>query len=290
MTGMKGTGQLHARPILVLGDTGKTGRRVAGRLRARGLPVRPGSRSGEPPFDWGWPETWRPALHSTRAAYICYYPDLAVPGAVEAVGSFARLAAGYDVRPLVLLSGRGEPEAEQAEQVVRESGAEVTILRSTWFAQNFSEDYMLEHVPSGVIALPAGETPEPFVDAGDIADVAVAALTDGRHAGQTYELTGPRLLTFADAAGEISRATARTIRYLPISIDEHAAAAAEQGVPTEVIDLLSYLFSKVLDGRNARLADGVQRALGRQLSASHRQPPIADRSEADHGASEGSAH
>lgn len=226
--------------------------------------MRPGSRSGEPPFDWGWPETWGPALHGTRAAYICYYPDLAVPGAVEAVGSFARLAAGYDVRPLVLLSGHGEPEAEQAEQVVRESGAEVTILRSTWFAQNFSEDYMLEHVPSGVIALPAGEAPEPLVDAGDIADVAVAALTDGRHAGRTYELTGPRLLTFADAVGEISRATARTIRYLPISIDEHAAAAAEQGVSTEVIDLLSYLFSKVLDGRNARLADGVQRALGRQ--------------------------
>ena len=254
----------NGKPILVLGSSGKTGRRVADRLRRLGIGVRPGSRSGTPPFDWERPETWSPALDGVRAAYISYYPDLAAPGAVEAVGSFAELAVKRDVRRLVLLAGRGEPEGEEAEDAARESGADLTIVRSTWFAQNFSEDYMLEHVRSGVVALPAADTPEPFVDAEDIADVAVAALTDDRHIGELYELTGPRLLTFDQATGEISTATGREVRYEPVTVSQHAAAASEHGVPAEVIELLTYLFTTVLDGRNARLADGVQRALGRE--------------------------
>jgi len=254
----------NGKPILVLGSSGKTGRRVADRLRRLGIAVRPGSRSGTPPFDWERPETWSPALDGARAAYISYYPDLAAPGAVEAVGSFAELAVKRDVRRLVLLAGRGEPEGEEAEDAARESGADLTIVRSTWFAQNFSEDYMLEHVRSGVVALPAGDTPEPFVDAEDIADVAVAALTDDRHIGELYELTGPRLLTFDQAIGEISTATGREVRYEPVTVSQHAAAASEHGVPAEVIELLTYLFTTVLDGRNARLADGVERALGRE--------------------------
>jgi uncharacterized protein YbjT (DUF2867 family) len=254
----------NGRPILVLGSSGKTGRRVAERLRERELAVRAGSRSGDPPFDWERPETWAPALDGVRAAYVSYYPDLAVPGAVDVVGSFAELAVNRGVRRLVLLAGRGEPEAEEAERAVRDSGAELTILRSTWFAQNFSEDYMLEYVLSGVVALPAGDTSEPFVDAEDIADVAVASLTDERHIGQLYELTGPRLLTFDEAVGEIAAATGREIRYAPITVSEHEAAATEHGVPGEVVELLTYLFTTVLDGRNARLADGVQRALGRE--------------------------
>jgi uncharacterized protein YbjT (DUF2867 family) len=249
---------------LVLGGTGKTGRRVTERLTAIGVPVRIGSRSGEPPFDWEKPETWAPALRGVKSVYISYYPDLAVPGAVEVVGSFASLAVNEGVPRLVLLAGRGEAEAELAEQAVRDSGADLTIVRATWFMQNFSEDYMIEHILAGAIALPAGDTPEPFVDADDIADVAVAALTDDKHVGQLYELTGPRLLTFAEAAEEISNATGRDIPYVPVSLEEHAAAAAEQGVPVEVIDLLTYLFSEVLDGRNAHVTDGVQRALGRE--------------------------
>jgi uncharacterized protein YbjT (DUF2867 family) len=249
---------------LVLGGTGKTGRRVTERLTALGVPVRIGSRSGEPPFDWEKPDTWAPALRGVKSVYISYYPDLAVPGAVEVVGSFARLAVEKGVPRLVLLAGRGEAEAELAEQGVRDSGADLTIVRATWFMQNFSEDYMIEHVLSGEIALPAGDTPEPFVDADDIADVAVAALTDDKHIGELYELTGPRLLTFGEAAEEISKATGRDIPYVPVSLEEHAATAAEQGVPADVIELLTYLFSEVLDGRNAHVTDGVQRALGRE--------------------------
>jgi uncharacterized protein YbjT (DUF2867 family) len=249
---------------LVLGGTGKTGRRVAQRLRARGVPTRVGSRSGEPPFDWEDEATWAPALQTVGSVYVSYYPDLAVPGAVAAVRSFAELAVESGVRRLVLLSGRGEPEAERAEAAVRDSGADLTILRSTWFMQNFSEDYMLGHVLSGEIRLPAGEVPTPFVDADDIADAAVAALTEDRHAGQLYELTGPRSLTFAEAAAEIAEATGREIRYVPVSLEEHAAEAAEHGVPAEIVELLTYLFSEVVDGRNADTTDGVQRALGRE--------------------------
>jgi uncharacterized protein YbjT (DUF2867 family) len=249
---------------LVLGGTGKTGRRVAERLGALDVPVRIGSRSGEPPFDWEKSETWAPTLEGVRSAYISYYPDLAVPGAVDAVGSLANLAVKEGVSRLVLLAGRGEEEAERAEQAVRDSGADLTIVRATWFMQNFSEDYMVEYILAGEIPLPAGATPEPFVDADDIADVAVAALTDDKHIGELYELTGPRLLTFADTADEISKATGREIRYVPVSIEEFAAAAYEQHVPIEVVELLSYLFAEVLDGRNAHLTDGVQRALGRE--------------------------
>jgi uncharacterized protein YbjT (DUF2867 family) len=249
---------------LVVGGTGKTGRRVVERLVACGGPVRVGSRSGEPPFDWENPDTWEPALQNVESVYVSYYPDLAVPGAVEAVSSFADVATRSGVRRLVLLSGRGEPEAERAEAAVRDSGADLTILRSTWFMQNFSEDYMLEHVLSGEIRLPAGDVPTPFLDADDIADVAVTALTEDRHAGRLYELTGPRSLTFAEAAAEIAEATGREIRYVPVSLEEHAAEAAEHGGPAEVVELLTYLFSEVVDGRNANTTDGVQRALGRE--------------------------
>ena len=259
----------ETKTTLVLGGTGKTGRRVVERLAARDLPTRVGSRSGEPPFDWEEEATWVAALQNVGSVYVSYYPDIAAPGAVAAVRSFAKLAVENGVRRLVLLSGRGEPEAERAELALREvvdakAGAEWTILRSTWFMQNFSEDYMLEHVLSGEIRLPAGDVPTPFLDADDIADVAVAALTEDRHAGQLYELTGPRSLTFAEAAAEIAEATGREIRYVPVSLEEHAAEAAEHGVPAEVVELLTYLFSEVVDGRNANTTDGVQRALGRE--------------------------
>jgi uncharacterized protein YbjT (DUF2867 family) len=252
------------KPTLVLGGTGKTGRRVAERLEARGLPVLIGSRSAEPPFDWDDRTTWSSALVGVGSVYLSYYPDLAVPGAVETVGSFAELAVQSGVRRLVLLTARGEREAALAEQAVRASGAELTILQSSWFMQNFSEDFLLEHVVSGEVALPDGDTPEPFVDADDLADVAVAALTEDGHVGELYELTGPRLVTFSEAVDEIAKATGHEIRYAPVSIERHAAAVAERGTPPEFVALLTYLFSEVLDGRNAHLADGIQRALGRE--------------------------
>ena len=251
------------KPILVLASSGKTGRRVVQRLTARGIPTRLGARSGEPPFDWDDRDTWAPVLQGVGSVYVQHYLDV-LPGAAEIIGSFAELAVASGVPRLVHLSGRGEAEAELSEQAVRDTGAEVTTLRSTWFSQNFSESYFLDGLLAGELALPAGHTPEPFIDADDIADVAVVALTEDGHVGEVYELTGPRLLTFADAVGEIAQATGREIRYVPASIEDFAAALEEQAVPGEWIELLVYLFQEVLDGRNAHLADGVQRALGRE--------------------------
>jgi uncharacterized protein YbjT (DUF2867 family) len=248
---------------LVLGGTGKTGRRVVERLAARGVPMRVGSRSGHPPFDWEDEATWAPALRGVSSAYVSYYPDLAIPGAPAAVRAFGELAVERGTRRLVPLSGRGEEEAQRAEREVRETGADVTIVRCAWFMQNFSEDYLLEPIRDGEVVLPAGDEPEPFVDADDIADVAVAALAENGHVGELYEPTSPRLMTFAEAVGEISRATGREIRYVPISVEEYAAGAADHGVPPEFVGFLTYLFSDVL-GRNAYLTDGVQRALGRE--------------------------
>ena len=250
--------------ILVIGGTGKTGRRVAERLKAQGVPVRIGSRSGEPPFDWEDRGTWEPALRGASAAYVSYYPDLAVPGTSKLIGALAERAMAAGTRRLVLLSGRGEEEAERAEEALKASGAEWTIVRCSWFMQNFSEGYFAEPLAAGELALPAGDVLEPFVDAEDIADVAVAALTEDGHAGRLYELTGPRPLTFAEAVAEIGRATGRSLRYTPIPIEAFEAGLAAEDVPRDLIALLRYLFTDVLDGRNQELADGVQRALGRE--------------------------
>jgi uncharacterized protein YbjT (DUF2867 family) len=253
----------HNDLTLIIGGTGKTGRRIAARLSALDRPVRIGSRRGDPPFDWDDPATWLPALRGAAAVYVSYYPDVTFPGAVEAVSKLARVAVANGVRRIVFLSGRGEEEALRAEDEVRSAGAEWTIVRASWFAQNFSEHFLLQPVLDGVIALPAGGVAEPFVDVEDIADVAVAALTEDGHAGRVYEVTGPRLLTFADVANELTRALGRDVHYVPVSPEEYAAGATAHGVPPEEIGPLTELFTRVLDGRNARVEDGVQRALGR---------------------------
>jgi uncharacterized protein YbjT (DUF2867 family) len=196
--------------------------------------------------------------------YLTYYPDLAFPGALADIQAFCELAVSSGIRRVVLLSGRGEPMAEAAERAVQSSGADWTIVRCSWFMQNFSEGFMLDPVLSGVIALPSADVAEPFVDVDDIADVVVAALTQEGHGGKLYELTGPRLLTFADVAAELSKATGRDIAYVPVTVEQFTAGAREQGLPEEEIEGLIGLFADVLDGRNASLADGVRQVLGRE--------------------------
>ncbi|MBV7336679.1 NAD(P)H-binding protein [Chloroflexi bacterium TSY] len=248
---------------LILGGTGKTGRRIVERLIAKDVPTRIGSRSGTPPFDWDDQDTWEPALKSVRAAYVTYQPDLAVPAAPPAIEAFSALAVEKGVERLVLLSGRGEEEAQRCEQIVQNAGVDWTILRASWFNQNFSEGPFHELARSGLVTLPAGPVGEPFINVDDIADIAVAALTEDGHAGQLYEITGPRLMTFTDAVNEIAEASGRDIRYQQIPAEVFTNALMEQGVPTDEIEMLNYLFTTVLDGRNEYLTDGVQRALGR---------------------------
>lgn len=250
-------------PVLVIGGTGKTGRRVAAILEGGDVPVRIGSRAASPPFDWNNESGWKACLDGVRAVYITYAPDLAIPGATDAIAAFVGMARRHGVERLVLLSGRGEAEAQACERIVQESGLAWTVVRASWFNQNFSEGAFLDMVHEGVITLPAGDTPEPFVDVDDIAEIAAAALTEPGHDGQVYEVTGPRLMTFADVAEELSRATGRDIRYVDVPHEAFVAEVTASGAPEEVAWMLDYLFSTVLDGRNAHLTDGVSRALGR---------------------------
>ena len=250
-------------PVLVLGGTGKTGHRIATRLKALGVPIRIGSRSSLPSFDWHNEATWDACLNGAAAVYINYAPDLAMPGATDAIQALVDRAKTHKVRHLVLLSGRGEEEAQACERIVQDSGIAWTVVRASWFNQNFSEGAFVEMVQAGQITLPNVATPEPFVDVNDIADIVVAALTEPGHAGELYEVTGPRMMTIADVATELSQATGRDIRYVPVPHGAFLTGLAESGAPKDAVWMLDYLFSTVLDGRNAHLTDGVQRALGR---------------------------
>jgi uncharacterized protein YbjT (DUF2867 family) len=254
---------MTAKDILVLGSTGKTGRRVAQRLKAHKLPLRLGARSGTPPFDWADRATWAAALQGVTSVYLSYYPDLAAPRAPQDIQAFTDLAIHSGVQRLVLLSGRGEPEARVCEDIVRRSGLEWTLLRASWFAQNFSEGVFVEPIIVGYVALPVGNVGEPFVDVEDIADIALAALTQDQHVGQLYELTGPRLWTFEQAIAEIARASGRTIRFTQIALNEYTTVLEQAQLPPEAISLVQYLFCELFDGRNASVQDGVPRALGR---------------------------
>ena len=250
-------------PILVIAATGKTGRRVADRLEAKGHAVRRASRSGDTPFDWNDDATWAPALEGVRAVYVVYSPDLAVPAAPDAITTFTALAKAQGVERLVLLSGRGEEEAQRCERIVAAGGMQWTVVRASWFNQNFDEGAFHPLVAGGAVTLPAGDVMEPFIDIDDIADVAVAALTEDGHDGEIYEVTGPRLMTFADAVAEIAEAAGREIAYVQIPNEDFIAGLTAAGMDPEQVGLLDYLFTTVLDGRNAYLADGVERALGR---------------------------
>lgn len=249
---------------LVIGATGKTGRRVAEKLRQKGLSVRAVSRSTEIPFDWNSQSTWAAALDGIDSTYVTYQPDIALPGAVDVIRAFLAAAKTAGVKHVVLLSGRGEEEAEAAERVLQASGLDWTVLRASWFMQNFSENYMRDELLSGSLTLPVGPTKEPFIDADDIADVAVAALTEAGHRNRLYELTGPELFSFNEAVSEIAGATGRALSFHPVSFADYEAALREQALPEDVITLLRYLFTELFDGRNANVAHGVEEALGRK--------------------------
>lgn len=251
--------------ILVLGANGKTGRRVLERLENNTeVEVRAGSRSAAIPFDWEKPETWQAVLQDIDTVYISYQPDLAIPSATTAIQLFSGLATQMGVEKMVLLSGRGEKEAQVCEEIVKTNAKKWTIVRASWFSQNFSESFFLDPIVAGYVALPRAEALEPFTDADDIADVIVASLLENKHNGQTYELTGPRLLTFKEAIAEIAKAAEREIAFQPLSLEEYIQMLREYQVPEDHIWLVNYLFEQVLDGRNSSITSDIEKVLGRK--------------------------
>ena len=250
---------------LVIGGTGKTGRKVVSNLKEQGLNIQIGSRSATPPFQWEDPSNWSEVLEDIDRMYIVFYPDLAVPGAYEAIERLTEVAKTAGVKKAVLLSGKGEKEAERCEQLIANSRLDYTLVRASWFNQNFSESFFVDPVKSGYVALPMPDAKIPFVDTGDIADVVTAALTDDKHNGQTYEVTGPRKLTFGEVVQEISDATGRTISYQPITLEEYTEGMKKAGLPADYIGLFEYLFKEVLGNpKNQVVSSDVERVLGRK--------------------------
>ena len=253
---------MQTHPILIIGSTGKTGSRVAAQLERMNLPVRHGTRRADIPFDWEDDSTWAPVLEGVSKAYVTYFPDLAFPGAVEKVAAFCAVAKTTGLDHIVLLSGRGEHHARLGEEAVAASGLDFTLVRSAWFAQNFSEGYLRDPILGGVLPMPGGMVQEPIIDIDDIADVVVAALTTDGHKGALYEVTGPRLLSFADMAAILSDASGRQVQHVPISFEDFHANVAAAG-DDFVADVFTAIARETLDGRNAQVCDGVERALGR---------------------------
>lgn len=257
------TGVMTTSNLLVLGGTGRTGGRIVQRLHDRGIQTRVASRRGETPFLWDDRSTWDAALQGASAAYVCYSPDLAFPGVAELMAEFAERARSLGVHRLVLLSGRGEAGALASERAIQETVAEWTVIRSSWFAQNFSEHFLLGPVLRGLLVLPAADVLEPFIDIDDLAEIASAALVEDGHAGTIYEVTGPRLLSMDDVAAEISAATGRDIQYSPSTAGEFVADVTLDGIPHEEATPLAELFESILDGPNASVTTGLESALGR---------------------------
>ncbi|MEQ4715548.1 NAD(P)H-binding protein [Nonomuraea sp. B19D2] len=248
--------------IVILGATGKTGRRVVELLRAEGRQIRPASRSSEVRFDWSDAATWEGVLTGARAMYLVAPEDPAL------VRDFVKQADR--VERFVVLSGRGLEHVGEAfrgmaaaEEAVRESGAEWTILRANNFNQNFDEYTWRAPLLAGRLALPAGDVPEPFVDVHDIAAVAARVLAEGGHAGRVYELSGPRGLTFGEAVRVIGQAAGRDIEYVELTPEAYRAELLAEGLPAEAADELGALFAVLREGHLAEPTDGVQRVLGR---------------------------
>ncbi|RCW94684.1 NmrA family NAD(P)-binding protein [Marinomonas foliarum] len=247
----------------VVGATGKTGQRVLQSLKQLGYEARGLSRNSDYAFDWADQSGWKQALEGAKTAYVTYFPDLAVPQAESDVRDFVALAKSVGVKHIVLLSGRGEEGAQHAENVVIKSGLDWNVVRASWFMQNFSESFMLDGLKAGELLLPEPKADEPFIDVNDIADVAVAALTQPSLRNQLFEVTGPELLSFAYCVKAIGTASNRNIAFQTAPVEAYIQRAKSQGLPDDIAWLLNELFENVLDGRNESTTNTVENVLGR---------------------------
>jgi len=250
---------------LILGGTGKTGRRLARRLSEADQDVRVASRSGAVRFDWDDDATWDPALTGTAGVYIVppalrldWWPD------IERLLDRARKQG---VSRAVLLGVRGgqlDPAGSlaAAERALEASGLEWGVVRPTWFMQNFTEAFFRPGIEQdGVVVAPTGDGAEPFVDVEDIAAVAAALLTGAAERGRAYDLSGPEALTFAQAAEHFGA------RHVDPGEAAWVAGATESGIPEDYAQLLGRLFGLIRDGHDAGLSDGVPEALGRPATS-----------------------
>jgi uncharacterized protein YbjT (DUF2867 family) len=254
---------------LVLGGTGRTGSLVARRLAERGLPARTAARHGaDVPFDWDDPTTHPAALAGTDRLYLVT-PVLRISYA-DQVAAFLDLAVASGVRHVTYLSTYGAqlaPPDVDISAVENELAARKTlthaILRPARVMQNFADAHL--PVVDGVITVPTGGRTEAFVDAGDIAAVAVETLLDPEgHDGARYEPTGPQALTVAEVADTITAVSGRPVRHQDIDPEVWIGGAVAAGVvPADYAVMLRRLTGAIVSGNGSTPNDDIERVTGR---------------------------
>lgn len=256
--------------ILVLGGTGKTGRRVAAALRTGGHAVRTAARSGaDVGFDWDVAESRQAALRGVDRVYLMLAPGATDPSPIHA---FLEQARDAGVRHVTALSARGVEAAPEdvplrAMELALAAGTHLTwtVLRPSWFMQNYTEGNFAAYVEAGVLSLPLGDGAEAFIDAEDIAAVAAATLIDpDAHAGKAYDLTGPEALTQTEVAQRLTDALGRKVTYEDAEPAAWEAGLRSAGVPDGQVERLVMLTETIRSGNGAPANGTVRAATGRE--------------------------
>lgn len=259
--------------ILVTTPNGKVGSALAAQLLERGEAVRLGAHTPAKAqadfaqaqvvhFDFGDPASVRAALAGVAALYLAA-PATTDP---EQVNRVVDLAVEAGVRRIVRLSAAGVEHSEtglrQIERHIEGSGVEWTMLRPSWFFQNYSTANAAAIRERGAIFEAAGDGKTAFVDTRDIAAVAVRALTESGHHGQGYTITGGRAYDRSEVASAIGAAAGRPVRYVALTDAAFRDSVAPLGWPPEYVELMSGLYAAVRAGHTAATTDVVQRVTG----------------------------
>jgi uncharacterized protein YbjT (DUF2867 family) len=265
-----------SKKILVIGASSKVGTALVELLSEAGEGVKAasrtelsglGSNAEHVTFDYDNSGTWDGALEGVDRVFL-----MARPMDIEAdqvVNPFVDKAVAAGVRRIVIMTALGVDASDdiplrKAELHLQSKSVEHVILRPTWFDQNFSAGFIGDSIrTAGGFYLPAEDAKVGFIDARDIAAVAVKALTEDGHAGKAYPLTGGQALTHTDAASIISDAAGKEITYTSVPEDDARKGMLEQGWPEPAVDYMLMLFSSIRAGAASNTTDTVQQVLGR---------------------------
>ena len=259
---------------LITGGTGKTGRRIVPRLVEKGAHFIVASRSGRMVdgynsvrFDWTDKSTFEAALNQVTAIYLLAPTD--TTDSLGAMQPFLDRALDSGVKRFVLLSAssisKDGPMMGAVHAYLETHATEWTVLRPTWFMQNFSEQ---QHMPTirdeGCIYSATGEGRVAFIDAEDIANVAVEALTRRVSFNCDLILTGPEAISYDTVAETISQNIGRSVTHVILSEAELAERYMKLGMDEEYARTLSAMDTAIASGSEDRMTDEVVNAIGRE--------------------------
>lgn len=260
--------------ILVIGGKGKTGRFVTRELTSRGVKAKITTRSpssdDDVAFDWQDPRTADAAFDGVDAVYIVAPTNNSDHGTI--VPPVLEIARKRGVRRFVLLSASsleaGGPMMGQIHSYLQKEAPEWTVLRPTWFMQNFSEQQHLATIQNeNAIYSATGGGRVGFIDAADIAKAAVSALLAETSWNRDFILTGPEALSYADFAEKISDVIGRTIKHVNLTTAELAERYARAGLDEAYASILAKMDERISEGSEDRLSDGVFALTGRSPTA-----------------------